>query len=875
MPEFVNTGKGMQLVETNNASQVPFQRGNLIIEDSGSIYYDPTNKTDVSGRITVGKADEIVDLGLIEGDTQVDDGAILLDVLDQGIYKYRVTAGTEEEQEYLINAYNMRVRATTQFRFTYNSLYIRLLEDVSNDGVSVPWTKFATTVDVPKVIDALTSTNPTKDALSVNQGNILDSKVDDVAADLTTHENKNATTAQRGHVQLVNDLTTGGTDKALTAEQGKQLKTALDSIELIESLGTVTSPLTDANVFRTTTTAGIYNFTAGGEIGYLIVGGQNNGAQTTQYLFFDNDFYSRESTSASSWGTWNKCLQSADIINNLTSGGTNVPLSAEQGKVLSTNKADKSTTLAGYGITNAYTKTEVDSKLSSVYKYIGSVAVDQLPQNLTASDKGNVYNLTNDGTINASTEHEETVVAGDNVAWTGDYWDKLAGTIIIPEGSMIQRITSGSANDINDEGLYYVNSTVTNLPDSSISTGRWFLICATSSTGSSQTAYSPVGTTYRRIKSGAMGSWESWQDITFYKSSTGDVTIGGKVNTTGTRDAGNVVIGSGTTTVGDNGVIIGSASEITGTNNKNSIAIGYEAVAAANGAIQIGHGTNNTANTTQIGEYPLLDATGKIVEDRLPGRHSKKYSTIVIGNSASGLTTNDVDYLYTSGQDFKTILEQAVNSLPSTGGEIKILSGTYNISSAVALSRPVRLYGENGTIFSVDNVDASISSSSELKLYNLEVDFSSNISSVNGSALLIFNNNTANNSICNCTFKTSGVSPKESPFIHAAGKINISNNTFYSLNIANTSPITVNSGSLPAIISNNVFSFSSESSLIVDTAGSSIQPYIVNNYIDATLPTSWYTVSSSIPTIGMNMFKNGIDKLVFANEEEMGGGSNS
>ena len=551
MPEFVNTGKGMQLVETNNASQVPFQRGNLIIEDSGSIYYDPTNKTDVSGRITVGKADEIVDLGLIEGDTQVDDGAILLDVLDQGIYKYRVTAGTEEEQEYLINSYNMQVRATTQFRFTYNSLYIRLLEDVSNDGVSVPWTKFATTVDVPKVIDALTSTNPTKDALSVNQGNILDSKVDDVAADLTTHENKNATTAQRGHVQLVNDLTTGGTDKALTAEQGKQLKTALDSIELIESLGTVTSPLTDANVFRTTTTAGIYNFTAGGEIGYLIVGGQNNGAQTTQYLFFDNDFYSRESTSASSWGTWNKCLQSADIINNLTSGGTNVPLSAEQGKVLSTNKADKSTTLAGYGITNAYTKTEVDSKLSSVYKYIGSVAVDQLPQNLTASDKGNVYNLTNDGTINASTEHEETVVAGDNVAWTGDYWDKLAGTITIPEGSMIQLITSGSVNDINDEGLYYVNATVTNLPDSSISTGRWFLICATSSTGSSQTAYSPVGTTYRRIKSGAMGSWESWQDITFYKSSTGDVTIGGKVNTTGTRDAGNVVIGSGTTTVGE------------------------------------------------------------------------------------------------------------------------------------------------------------------------------------------------------------------------------------------------------------------------------------------------------------------------------------
>ena len=38
---------------------------------------------------------------------------------------------------------------------------------------------------------------------------------------------------------------------------------------------------------------------------------------------------------------------------------------------LQTGKADKATTLAGYGITNAYTKEEVNSKLSSVYKAQG------------------------------------------------------------------------------------------------------------------------------------------------------------------------------------------------------------------------------------------------------------------------------------------------------------------------------------------------------------------------------------------------------------------------------------------------------------------------------------------------------------------------
>ena len=37
-------------------------------------------------------------------------------------------------------------------------------------------------------------------------------------------------------------------------------------------------------------------------------------------------------------------------------------------------KADKATTIAGYGITDAYTKTEIDNKVSSVYHYKGTVS---------------------------------------------------------------------------------------------------------------------------------------------------------------------------------------------------------------------------------------------------------------------------------------------------------------------------------------------------------------------------------------------------------------------------------------------------------------------------------------------------------------------
>ena len=56
------------------------------------------------------------------------------------------------------------------------------------------------------------------------------------------------------------------------------------------------------------------------------------------------------------------------------------------------SKADKSTTLAGYGITDAYTKGEVDGKLSSTYKPGGSLNFADLPIP-SASNLGFVYNM--------------------------------------------------------------------------------------------------------------------------------------------------------------------------------------------------------------------------------------------------------------------------------------------------------------------------------------------------------------------------------------------------------------------------------------------------------------------------------------------------
>lgn len=84
-------------------------------------------------------------------------------------------------------------------------------------------------------------------------------------------------------------------------------------------------------------------------------------------------------------------------------------------------KADKATTIAGYGITDAYTKTEIDAKVASVYHYKGTVsAYADLP--VSGQEVGDVWNI-------ETADSTHGIKAGDNVAWTGSEWDVLAGEI--------------------------------------------------------------------------------------------------------------------------------------------------------------------------------------------------------------------------------------------------------------------------------------------------------------------------------------------------------------------------------------------------------------------------------------------------------------
>ena len=76
-------------------------------------------------------------------------------------------------------------------------------------------------------------------------------------------------------------------------------------------------------------------------------------------------------------------------------------------------KANKATTLAGYNISDAYTKTEVDGKLAGAFHYKGTVETEaDLPKE--GNEQGDVWNVS------------ET---GANYAWDGEKFDKLSETI--------------------------------------------------------------------------------------------------------------------------------------------------------------------------------------------------------------------------------------------------------------------------------------------------------------------------------------------------------------------------------------------------------------------------------------------------------------
>ena len=93
------------------------------------------------------------------------------------------------------------------------------------------------------------------------------------------------------------------------------------------------------------------------------------------------------------------------------------------------NKADKATSLSGYGITDAYTKTEIDGMVSAGMHFKGTVAsYSNLPA--TGNKVGDMWNVTD---------------TGANYAWDGTAWDKLSENVDLSGYVPTSRTINGKA----------------------------------------------------------------------------------------------------------------------------------------------------------------------------------------------------------------------------------------------------------------------------------------------------------------------------------------------------------------------------------------------------------------------------------------------
>ena len=136
----------------------------------------------------------------------------------------------------------------------------------------------------------------------------------------------------------------------------------------------------------------------------------------------------------------------ADLNTRLTTAEGEIDTLQTNVSALQNNKADKATTLAGYGITDAYTKSqvytksEVDGKLSSAYKAQGSKTAAGLTSSLlVAANEGYVYNISDALTITDSNKSlfvegvKSSYPAGTNVVVVkvGDAYkfDVIAGFV--------------------------------------------------------------------------------------------------------------------------------------------------------------------------------------------------------------------------------------------------------------------------------------------------------------------------------------------------------------------------------------------------------------------------------------------------------------
>jgi len=392
----------------------------------------------------------------------------------------------------------------------------------------------------------------------------------------------------------------------------------------------------------------------------------------------------------------------------------------------------------------AYTKAQADAKFETITGAAATYATkSELSTGLAtkASNADGTTIVDNGSTIStiAVKEQNNSLAIKEWVGTKADYdliETKDANTLYTitddPDSQAIvvdSTLSPTSTNPIQNKAVYDALQNVDSLPSQTGHSGEYL---TTDGTTASWSAVSGGGIQNESTNTGAIAiggynttvgtnkgtqytvligdSAQASESSTSYPSvvigynargNNGSVAVGRAANSNRTSATYNTAIGA-RTDADNNGVAIGhyanaytnavaiggasSSSNKTNANGDGAIAIGSKAVAGGAGTIQIGTGTNSTAGTVQIGNYPLLDTTGKIYSDRLPSGGAPTI-TWHTGNTGNTVTIAD-----TTGASLVNVYKNGVLLRPGVattnykfiGGSNKWIefAETYPISTA-------------------------------------------------------------------------------------------------------------------------------------------------------------------------------------------------
>jgi len=104
-----------------------------------------------------------------------------------------------------------------------------------------------------------------------------------------------------------------------------------------------------------------------------------------------------------------------------------------------------------------------------------------------------------------------------------------------------------------------------------------------------------------------------------------------------------------------------------------------------------------TSQKASANGVATLGADAKVPKAQLPASEGKRVARFTVGTSTSGWTADQVDYLC-DGTDDQVEINAAITALPSTGGEVVILDGVYNISAQIKINKGnTKLSGNYGS----------------------------------------------------------------------------------------------------------------------------------------------------------------------------------